>query len=356
MQYENGSMSRPERTPTRGLAIGKFMPPHRGHAVLIDFARRFSDELVVLVCQHRDEADMPVETRAAWLREAFGVHGGVRVVTAPTADHPDLPEDHPKFWQIWRRTIEGHAGRNFDYVFAGEDYGTELARRIGATRAIPVPRGQFEISATAIRRDVHRHWDMILPPAREALVRRVAVMGPESVGKTTLAAKLAGRFGTVWAPEFARPYIDANGHGLDDDRLTEIVRGQIAMERALAQYAVRHGLLVTDTTSATALLWAQILIGRVPATVARLVDGDVAPDLILMLSDNVPYVPDSQRYGGDRRQTDMRACMQALPEALQERAVPIDAADWDARLAAAIQAVEARFPGLPGARRGSGAC
>ncbi len=151
MQYENGSMSMPERAPTRGLTIGKFMPPHRGHAVLVDFARRFSDELVVLVCQHRDEADMPVETRAAWLREVFGVHRGVRVVTAPTADHPDLPEDHPEFWQIWRRTIERHAGRNFDYVFAGEDYGTELARHIGATRAIPVPRGQFEISATAIR-------------------------------------------------------------------------------------------------------------------------------------------------------------------------------------------------------------
>lgn len=342
-------MSKPERAETRGLTIGKFMPPHKGHAVLIDFGRRFCEELVVLVCQHRDEGDMPVEDRAAWLREAFGGQPGVRVITAPTADHPDLPEDHPDFWRIWRRTIEEHAGRDFDYVFAGEAYGTELARRIGAARAIPVPRAQFTISGSAIRGNIHRHWDMVLPPARESLVRRVAIMGPESVGKTTLAAALAERFGTVWAPEFARPYIDLNGSRLDDSRLVEIVRGQIAMERALARYAVRHALLVTDTASVTSLLWAEILHGRVPPAVARFVAQDAIPDLILMLSDNVPFLPDAQRYGGDRRQTDLRACMEALPDELRQRAVKIDAADWDARLAAATQAVDAGFPGLSAA-------
>jgi NadR type nicotinamide-nucleotide adenylyltransferase len=344
-------MPKPERAPTRGLTIGKFMPPHKGHAVLIDFARRFCDELVVLVCQNRDEAGMPVEDRAAWLREMFGGHGGdrgggVRVVTAPTADHPDLPGDHADFWQIWRATIEEHAGRNFDYVFAGEDYGAELARRIGAGRAIPVPREHFAVSASPVRDNIHAHWQAILPPARDALVRRVAVMGSESAGKTTLAAALAERFGTVWAPEFARPYIDANGHELDESRLAEIVRGQIAMERALARHAARHALLVTDTAAATTLLWSRILHGRIPPAVARLVERAPPPNLILMLSDNVPFAPDPQRYGGGRRQADMQDCMQALPEALRRRVVQIDDADWDARLDAATKAVETRFPGL----------
>ena len=35
---------------TTGLIIGKFMPLHRGHMVLIDYARSRVDRLTVLVC------------------------------------------------------------------------------------------------------------------------------------------------------------------------------------------------------------------------------------------------------------------------------------------------------------------
>ena len=37
-------------------------------------------------------------------------------------------------------------------------------------------------------------------------VKRVCLLGAESTGKTTLAAALAERFGTVWNPEYGRPY------------------------------------------------------------------------------------------------------------------------------------------------------
>ncbi|HNV70453.1 MAG TPA: adenylyltransferase/cytidyltransferase family protein, partial [Candidatus Ozemobacteraceae bacterium] len=36
--------------PETGLIIGKFLPPHRGHQFLIDFARRHCRKLTVLVC------------------------------------------------------------------------------------------------------------------------------------------------------------------------------------------------------------------------------------------------------------------------------------------------------------------
>ena len=53
---------------TRGLVIGKFLPPHRGHAFLIETARRQVDHLVVLVCSLGREP-IPGDRRVEWLRE-----------------------------------------------------------------------------------------------------------------------------------------------------------------------------------------------------------------------------------------------------------------------------------------------
>ena len=41
-----------------------------------------------------------------------------------------------------------------------------------------------------------------------AAVKRVCLLGAESTGKSTLAEGLAGRFGTLWNPEYGRPYTE----------------------------------------------------------------------------------------------------------------------------------------------------
>jgi len=43
-------------------------------------------------------------------------------------------------------------------------------------------------------------------------ILKIAIVGPESTGKTTLAEQLAIKFDTVWAPEFARDYLQKMGY------------------------------------------------------------------------------------------------------------------------------------------------
>jgi nicotinamide riboside kinase len=43
---------------------------------------------------------------------------------------------------------------------------------------------------------------------QEKVVKRIAIVGPECTGKTHLAMALANHYQTVWAPEYARKYID----------------------------------------------------------------------------------------------------------------------------------------------------
>ena len=61
-------------------------------------------------------------------------------------------------------------------------------------------------------------------------IKKIAVIGPESTGKSTLCEQLAQHYNTMWCPEFAREYLLTHGMDYDFDDLLYIAKGQIAME------------------------------------------------------------------------------------------------------------------------------
>jgi hypothetical protein len=93
-----------------------------------------------------------------------------------TDELPQAPEEHPRFWDIWRASIRRHVPGRIDYVFASEDYGERLAAELDA-RFVPVDRERrnVPVSGRAIRQDPMAHWDELLPPVRPYYVKRVCV-------------------------------------------------------------------------------------------------------------------------------------------------------------------------------------
>ncbi len=67
-----------------------------------------------------------------------------------------------------------------------------------------------------------------MEPVKE--IKKIAVIGPESTGKSTLCEQLAQHYNTMWCPEFAREYLLTHGMDYDFDDLLFIAKGQIAME------------------------------------------------------------------------------------------------------------------------------
>ena len=187
-----------------GLVIGKFMPPHQGHLHLFDFARHRSTELTIVVERIAGE---PIDSavRAAWVAELVP---GARVLHLDR-HMPQQPSDTPEFWSIWRRTLVALVDRPIDLVFASETYGGRLAQELGA-RFIPVDpkRHAVPISATQVRSDPAAVWPMLPPPVRAHYTQRIAVVGPESSGKSTLSRQLAERLGGLWVPEYARTLLE----------------------------------------------------------------------------------------------------------------------------------------------------
>jgi len=279
---------------THGLVLGKFLPYHAGHAHLIRTARAQVDALTVLVCSIAREP-IPGAARFAWVAES---HPDCRVVHV-TEEVPQAPEDDPAFWPIWVDLVRRHAGA-VDTVFTSESYGDELARCLGARHICVDPERQaYPISGTAIRRDPLRYWEYIPPVVRPSYAHRVAILGAESTGKTTLAAQLAATFHTVWVPEYGREYCE----GRDARELTmedhdTIARGQIAAEDAAARLANR--VLICDTDVRTTATWSDLIVGGRSPWLSRAAAEREYSHAIL-LYDDVPWVSDGTRVLRDER-------------------------------------------------------
>jgi len=67
---------------------------------------------------------------------------------------------------------------------------------------------------------------------------KVAVIGPESTGKSTLCELLAMHYNTQWCPEFAREYLLTHGMDYTYEDLLFIAKGQLAMEDEYTQSLV----------------------------------------------------------------------------------------------------------------------
>ena len=97
-------------------------------------------------------------------------------------------------------------------------------------------------------------------------VKRVCLLGAESTGKTTLAEALAERFGTVWNPEYGRPYTQIGrppGAPWTSWEFTHIARIQCWYEDFLAGLA--RNVLFTDTDAFTTAVFHEVYLGT-PAT------------------------------------------------------------------------------------------
>ncbi|MGH6885634.1 MAG: adenylyltransferase/cytidyltransferase family protein [Geminicoccales bacterium] len=222
--------------PTTGFLLGKFLPPHRGHQYLIEFARAYVDRLSVLVCSIAREP-IPGALRYRWMCESFP---GVTLIDH-TDEIPQAPEEHPQFWDIWRTSIRRYVPGRIDYVFASEDYGWRLAEELGA-RFVPVDieRRNVPVSGAAIRADPMTHWEALLPAVRPYYLKRVCIVDAH---RPSLAERLAAELRTVCV------------HSPDGRRCANSpfdIRAQRAAEEALARQANR--VLICEADAPTAAL------------------------------------------------------------------------------------------------------
>ncbi len=134
----------------------------------------------------------------------------------------------------------------------------------------------------------------------EKKVIKIAVVGPESTGKSTLCEQLALHYQTVFVPEYARHYFKKKN--IDDYSLNEletIYVHQVENEKKVIPTA--NKFLFCDTTLLTGKIWGLEDFRSVPPFITTNIS-KVKYDLYLLTNNDVIWKKDSLRKNPDNRE------------------------------------------------------
>ena len=321
----------------RGMVLGKFLPPHKGHEYLINFAAKFVDELTVVVGTLQAEP-IPGEIRFEWIKQLFPNLNVVHL----TDENPQYPEEHEDFWNIWKSSLERVLPCQPDYVFASEDYGLKLAEVLEA-EFIPCDPGRniMPVSGTAVRDEPFENWQYLTAPVKQWYLKRVCIVGPESVGKSTLTSNLAQHFDTNFVPEYARTFLEMKNGELSFEDLSKIAQGQASSQKSLESQA--NKIIFTDTDPLTTSIWSEFLYQKCDHSIYQLAE-KFDYDLYLLLDVDVPWVEDVVRYLPENRKDFFELIEKKLIQ--NHRNYRVIRGDWDERFDQSVKFIEEFFGGL----------
>lgn len=297
--------------PDVGFYGGKFSPFHLGHVSAILKASSQVKELHVAVVVDEvaektklyapGKSKVPfisAKERARIVKETFRNFPHIKVHYAYQPDTGDEWED----WAVGARNIIEAIGKPIDKIFSSESSYTEFFDSFypGAEHiVVDEPRKDVPISSTKIREEgAFKHWAYLPEATRKRLVKKVALIGTESNGKSTLTEMLALYFNTSHVKEYGRTYMEEVGDTLTLPEDYPLIASQHFLEVEKAK-GKANKVLFSDTEAFVTQNFSELYEGIRNPLVEEF-SKIQAYDLYLFLDKDVPWVNDGTRLlGGD---------------------------------------------------------
>lgn len=296
---------------TRGLVIGKFMPVHKGHIALINFAAANCDELIVSM-SYTDNDPIDPHLRLDWLKEIFSAQPHIKCyIIKDDFDNEQLPlHDRTKIWAKMMKQyyLPVHV------IFSSEDYGESFAENLEAKHIVfDLQRKRLPVSATLIRTKPCTYWNYIPALVQPFMLKKVCFYGPESTGKSTMAKLMADLYQTEWVPEAARNILSSNEFSAEDIIKIGVTQDQDIIEKSKTADKV----LFCDTDVITTQIYARHYLGFIPEILFEL-EKKTNYDLYFLMDIDAPWIEDPLRDLGERR----KEMMDLFRKELEKREIP----------------------------------
>ena len=127
---------------------------------------------------------------------------------------------------------------------------------------------------------------------KEETIKKIAIVGPESTGKSTISEQLAAHYHTIYVPEFARDYCASLTDPCNWQDEINMFYGQLQLEKELLPKA--NKLLICDTTFLTVKIWSDHTFGKSPDEVLEMLPLHTY-DFYLLMDINLPWQDDPLR-------------------------------------------------------------
>lgn len=130
------------------------------------------------------------------------------------------------------------------------------------------------------------------------MTKRVSITGPESTGKSSLAAMLAEYYGARWVPEYAMEYLHGLNRPYTKEDIVLIAKGQLQREEEMARFGGE--LLFCDTDLLVTRIWSEFKYGTCDEWLIRNSETHIY-DLYLLCDIDLPWEEDPLREHPDKR-------------------------------------------------------
>ena len=276
----------------KAFVFGKFLPFHKGHEAMINFALTKCDFLTVLVCCS-DKESIPDTLRKGWIEKAFEKEKNIEIRTFNYLES-ELPntstssESVSKVWaDVFKRQLPDRS-----LLITSEEYGNYVAEFMNVQHiAFDIPKKIYPVSATAVRNDVFNNWQYVPNSVKPDLLLKVVILGTECTGKTTLTEKLAKYFNCSFVSEAGRDIIaNSNTFTFDDLYLVATEHAKRIEKSILAD----SPLVIIDTDIHTTKSYSLFTFEKEIEISTDIYNSNKA-DLYLYLNNDVEYLQDGTR-------------------------------------------------------------
>lgn len=135
-------------------------------------------------------------------------------------------------------------------------------------------------------------------------IKKIAIIGPESTGKTTLATELARHYDSVMVPEFARSYLERQGPAYAYEDLRKIAEGQLVLEDEMLFSLSDKGnnkAVFLDTELTVIRVWSEVVFGRCDNFILSAIAARFYDHYLLTFPD-ISWEPDPLREYPDEKE------------------------------------------------------
>lgn len=311
--------------------------PTVGHKNLIGFASSLANHVTVIVSS-REHEPIKGELRVFDIQNLK--YNNVTVQHHTDNNAPQYPtcKADDDFWAYWKNIINKAVPNLIvsqkNAIVASEIYGQIMADTMGFD-FIPYDIGRhiLDVKGTLVRhRLLSGTWKDVLPLTQAHLQMRVCLFGAESCGKTTMASRLSNFYNGYFIPEWARSYCEIVGTEISKKKMEAIVEGQSALELHASKDLTDRPWLFFDTDILSTYGYYKIwdknyndedrkysinkLFYNISSSSSSYGYGydlnirknflGVKKDIYIVMNNQIPFTPDSMRYGIDKRESDTK--------------------------------------------------